>query len=80
MSSAYVSANDENGERILHTAPSSPLPRAPVLPPKQGLCRSYKPCAMRGREYIVITAPILVQIVGPPAVPCPGPPPQTVAF
>ncbi|XP_056276529.1 signal-transducing adaptor protein 2a [Pseudoliparis swirei] len=33
----YVSANDENGERILHTAPSSPLPRAPALPPKQGL-------------------------------------------
>uniref|UniRef100_A0A3B4Z6C8 Signal-transducing adaptor protein 2-like n=1 Tax=Stegastes partitus TaxID=144197 RepID=A0A3B4Z6C8_9TELE len=31
----YVSANDENGERILHTAPSSPLPRAPALPPKQ---------------------------------------------
>uniref|UniRef100_A0A8C2X853 Signal transducing adaptor family member 2a n=1 Tax=Cyclopterus lumpus TaxID=8103 RepID=A0A8C2X853_CYCLU len=33
----YVSANDENGERILHTAPSSPLPKAPALPPKQGL-------------------------------------------
>uniref|UniRef100_A0A1A8QW45 Signal transducing adaptor family member 2a n=1 Tax=Nothobranchius rachovii TaxID=451742 RepID=A0A1A8QW45_9TELE len=31
----YVSANDENGERILHTAPSSPLPKAPALPPKQ---------------------------------------------
>lgn len=37
---AYVSANDENGERILHTAPSSPLPRAPALPPKQGLCHA----------------------------------------
>ncbi|XP_046883665.1 signal-transducing adaptor protein 2a isoform X1 [Hypomesus transpacificus] len=32
----YVSANDENGERILHCAPSSPLPKAPALPPKQG--------------------------------------------
>ncbi|XP_061549291.1 signal-transducing adaptor protein 2a isoform X2 [Phycodurus eques] len=31
----YVSANDENGERILHTAPTSPLPKAPTLPPKQ---------------------------------------------
>ncbi|XP_037837869.1 signal-transducing adaptor protein 2a isoform X1 [Kryptolebias marmoratus] len=31
----YVSANDENGERILHTAPTSPLPKAPALPPKQ---------------------------------------------
>ncbi|KAM9719458.1 signal-transducing adaptor protein 2a isoform 1-T1 [Menidia menidia] len=31
----YVSANDENGERILHTAPSSPIPKAPALPPKQ---------------------------------------------
>ncbi|CAL8324303.1 unnamed protein product [Arctogadus glacialis] len=31
----YVSSNDENGERMLHTAPSSPLPRAPALPPKQ---------------------------------------------
>ncbi|XP_072220450.1 signal-transducing adaptor protein 2a [Leuresthes tenuis] len=31
----YVSANDENGEKILHTAPSSPLPKAPALPPKQ---------------------------------------------
>ncbi|KAM4728535.1 signal-transducing adaptor protein 2a isoform 1-T1 [Anableps anableps] len=31
----YVSANDENGEKILHTAPSSPLPRVPALPPKQ---------------------------------------------
>ncbi|XP_034051893.1 signal-transducing adaptor protein 2a isoform X1 [Gymnodraco acuticeps] len=38
----YVSANDENGERILHTAPSSPLPKAPALPPKQGLSRSQK--------------------------------------
>ena len=36
-SSAYVSSNDENGERMLHTAPSSPLPRAPALPPKQGI-------------------------------------------
>uniref|UniRef100_A0A8C8A2Y4 Signal transducing adaptor family member 2a n=1 Tax=Oryzias sinensis TaxID=183150 RepID=A0A8C8A2Y4_9TELE len=31
----YVSANDENGEKILHTAPTSPLPKAPALPPKQ---------------------------------------------
>ncbi|CAL8345646.1 unnamed protein product [Merluccius merluccius] len=31
----YVSSNDENGERMLHTAPSSPLPKAPALPPKQ---------------------------------------------
>uniref|UniRef100_A0A8C4ZH02 Signal transducing adaptor family member 2a n=1 Tax=Gadus morhua TaxID=8049 RepID=A0A8C4ZH02_GADMO len=37
----YVSSNDENGERMLHTAPSSPLPRAPALPPKQGI--PYKP-------------------------------------
>uniref|UniRef100_A0A3B3ZGV0 SH2 domain-containing protein n=1 Tax=Periophthalmus magnuspinnatus TaxID=409849 RepID=A0A3B3ZGV0_9GOBI len=31
----YVTANDENGEHMLHTAPTSPLPRAPALPPKQ---------------------------------------------
>lgn len=35
MSSAYVTANDENGEHMLHTAPTSPLPKAPALPPKQ---------------------------------------------
>lgn len=44
MSPAYVSANDENGERILHTAPSSPLPKAPALPPKQGFTPSLGPC------------------------------------
>uniref|UniRef100_A0A3P8XRD9 SH2 domain-containing protein n=1 Tax=Esox lucius TaxID=8010 RepID=A0A3P8XRD9_ESOLU len=38
----YVSSNDENGERILHCAPSSPLPKAPALPPKQGVER-WKP-------------------------------------
>lgn len=42
---AYVSANDENGEKILHTAPSSPLPKAPTLPPKQGWCHPHNPCA-----------------------------------
>ncbi|XP_024246843.1 signal-transducing adaptor protein 1-like isoform X1 [Oncorhynchus tshawytscha] len=31
----FVSSNEENGERILHCAPSSPLPKAPALPPKQ---------------------------------------------
>lgn len=41
---AYVSANDENGERILHTAPTSPLPRAPALPPKQGSCQPHNHC------------------------------------
>uniref|UniRef100_A0A8D2ZPZ2 Signal transducing adaptor family member 2a n=1 Tax=Scophthalmus maximus TaxID=52904 RepID=A0A8D2ZPZ2_SCOMX len=43
MSSAYVSANDENGERILHTAPTSPLPKAPALPPKQDRWSSSSP-------------------------------------
>ncbi|XP_064184812.1 signal-transducing adaptor protein 2a [Anguilla rostrata] len=33
---AFVKSNDENGERSLQWAPSSPLPRAPVLPPKPG--------------------------------------------
>ena len=41
LSSAYVSANDENGERILHMAPSSPLPKAPALPPKQGEAHTH---------------------------------------
>lgn len=50
VSSAYVSANDENGEMILHTAPSSPLPKAPALPPKQGLSQSHKPLADRDRN------------------------------
>lgn len=47
---AYVSANDENGERILHTAPSSPLPRAPALPPKQGSCQQHNHCSDVGKQ------------------------------
>lgn len=33
---AFVSSNDENGERTLHCAPTGPFSRAPALPPKQG--------------------------------------------
>lgn len=33
---AFVSSNDENGERTLHCAPAGPLSRAPSLPRKQG--------------------------------------------
>lgn len=72
--SAYVSANDENGERILHTAPSSPLPKAPALPPKQGESPS-QPHHHRQTE-VIMTAVVLMQIVGP-AVPFLGLPPQT---
>uniref|UniRef100_A0A096LTX6 Signal transducing adaptor family member 2a n=1 Tax=Poecilia formosa TaxID=48698 RepID=A0A096LTX6_POEFO len=56
----YVSANDENGEKILHTAPSSPLPRVPALPPKQGTDRwctsplSRSPAADRR----ILTSPV----------------------
>lgn len=49
--SAYVSANDENGERILHTAPSSPLPKAPALPPKQG----YGPAQLTQTRILTFT-------------------------
>uniref|UniRef100_A0A3B5LIV3 Signal transducing adaptor family member 2a n=1 Tax=Xiphophorus couchianus TaxID=32473 RepID=A0A3B5LIV3_9TELE len=50
----YVSANDENGEKILHTAPSSPLPRVPALPPKQGFPLSRSPAADRR----ILTSPV----------------------
>ncbi|CAJ1072023.1 signal-transducing adaptor protein 2a [Xyrichtys novacula] len=48
----YVSANDENGERILHTAPTSPLPKAPALPPKQGLSLSHQASCI---QTVIIT-------------------------
>lgn len=52
---AYVSANDENGERILHTAPTSPLPRAPALPPKQGSCQPHNQCSdIRRQTWLTI--------------------------
>lgn len=77
VSSAYVSANDENGERILHTAPSSPLPKAPALPPKQGLCQPHRLHADSPiQTWLMITSFILLQIGGP-AAPCPGLPPLT---
>ncbi|KTF82340.1 hypothetical protein cypCar_00026583 [Cyprinus carpio] len=38
----FVSSNDENGERTLHSALSGPLSRAPSLPPKQGLTDELK--------------------------------------
>lgn len=77
---AYVSANDENGEKILHTAPSSPLPKAPALPPKQGWCQPHNPRADSNLSTLSTTvAVILVQIVGPGA-PCPGPPLLTGVF
>lgn len=81
VSSAYVSANDENGERILHTAPTSPLPKAPALPPKQGLSQSHEPYADSCTQTTVtiITAFILVLerslAQQPPVqVSCPRPP------
>uniref|UniRef100_A0AAX7U3V1 Signal transducing adaptor family member 2a n=1 Tax=Astatotilapia calliptera TaxID=8154 RepID=A0AAX7U3V1_ASTCA len=55
----YVSANDENGERILHTAPSSPLPRAPVLPPKQDRWSSSSPLSRSpAPDRRILTSPV----------------------
>ncbi|XP_045061824.1 endophilin-A2 isoform X1 [Coregonus clupeaformis] len=51
----------ENGERILHCAPSSPLPKAPTLPPKQGVER-WKPLprspAPDRRILSAVTSPV----------------------
>ncbi|KAG7266564.1 hypothetical protein CRUP_011149 [Coryphaenoides rupestris] len=59
----YVSSNDENGERMLHTAPSSPLPKAPALPPKQGVS-SLHPRSKN--TYIHIGCPVNRCLAPPP--------------
>ncbi|XP_061834722.1 signal-transducing adaptor protein 2a [Nerophis lumbriciformis] len=54
----YVSANDENGERILHTAPASPLPRAPALPPKQDRWPGSPPPRSPAPDRRILTSPV----------------------
>ncbi|KAI1883181.1 hypothetical protein AGOR_G00242570 [Albula goreensis] len=48
---AYVKSNDENGERSLQWAPSSPRLRAPSLPPKPGRkTQPPVPCSLPSRS------------------------------